>query len=140
MSVARKVAWNTLAQTVARVVTLALTLVATILLTRQLGVEGYGDFTAVIIYVSLFSVLFDLGIATLLVRSSPGSATRSRSSGQVFALRLLLAVAVGALAARSPGALPCPEHDQLRLGIAVALPTLLFSSVATTLTAVFRLA
>ena len=140
MSVAQKVAWNTLALVAARVVTLALTLVGTVLLTRYLGVDGYGDFTAVIVYISLFSVLFDLGIVTLLVRELAQEPTSEVALvGKVLTLRLLLAVGVGVLAAAlAPVLYPGPEHDQLRLGIAVALPTILFSSIASTLTAVFQ--
>lgn len=140
MSVARRVAWNTFAQAAARVITLGLTLVSTVLVTRHLGVEGYGDFTAVIVYVSLFSVLFDWGVATLLVRQlAQQKGGEAELVGKVLTLRLLLAFGVGALAAGlAPIFYAGAEHDRLRLGIAVALPTILFSSVASTFGAVFQ--
>ena len=53
MTLARRVAWNTIAQAAARVGTLALAVLVTVLLTRHLGVSGYGVYVTVTVYVTV---------------------------------------------------------------------------------------
>ena len=115
-------------------------LIATILVTHHLGVRGYGDLTAVTVYISLFSVFFDLGIPTVVVRElSRRKAQPADLIGQALALRLGLAVMVAVAA----GLLALPIYsgsskDQIRLGILIALPMILFGAVSSTLSTLFQ--
>src|SRR6266550_2752542 len=131
MNLARRVAWNTIAQATARVGTLALSVLVTVLLTRHLGVSGYGVYVTVTVYVPFFALFFDSGVTTLVVRSLSNQPERTDLFREALGLRVVLAFPVAALAyglawVVSVGA----EDTAIREGIAIALPIILFSSAA----------
>ena len=139
MTVARQVAWNTVAQTAARAGVLALAVVTTSLLTRHLGVSGYGDYIIVSVYISLFAILFDWGISTMLARELPRAESPAELIGKAIALRLTLTVPVAALAAGLSFLFYGGEGDeQARNGILLALPTILTISLINTLSPIFQ--
>jgi O-antigen/teichoic acid export membrane protein len=124
----------------ARVATLIMALVSTVLLTRYLGVDGYGDFTAALIYVGIFVVFFDLGTYTLLVRQlSQQLAPAHELIGKALLLRCGISLAVIAVAAPLPFLFyPGADREQLRFAILIALPAVAFHAVATTIGAIFQ--
>jgi O-antigen/teichoic acid export membrane protein len=124
----------------ARVATLIMALVSTVLLTRYFGVEGYGDFTAALVYVGIFVVFFDLGTYTLLVRQlSQEFAPAHELIAKALLLRVALSLAVIGLAAPLPFLLyPDADREQLRFAILIALPAVAFHAVATTIGAIFH--
>jgi O-antigen/teichoic acid export membrane protein len=136
----RRVAWNTGVQMGARIVTLAISFVSIVLLTRYLGVEGYGDFTAALVYVGLYFVFFDLGTYPLLVRQlSQGIAPARELIGKALMLRFGLSLLVTVAAAPLPFLLyPGEDREQLRVGIMIALPTIAIHAVANTIAAIFQ--
>ena len=138
MSVARRVAWNTAVQAAARILAIGLALATLIVVTRHLGVSGYGSFTAATVYVALFAVFFDLGIATILVRRlAQGEGDPAYLLGTALTLRVLLALGVAAVAA----GLSFPIYADaapIRNGILIALPTIVFNAVATTAAVFFQ--
>ena len=136
----RRVAWNTAAQAVARFVGLALALVTVILVTRHLGVAGYGDLTAVLVFLSLATVFFDWGIPTLLVRQmSQRTASPGRVIGVALTLRFLLALIVAGVAMLVAAAIyHSPADRAIRNGIAIGLATIVFTSITTTLGTYFQ--
>jgi O-antigen/teichoic acid export membrane protein len=138
VSVARRVAWNTSYQALARGVALALALVTLVFLTRYLGVAGYGRFTTVSVFVSLFVVLFDWGIGTIVVRRL--AVDRSLAAdlvGKTLTLRVLLGFATaGAAAALAVGIYA--DKPEIRNGIFIALPTIVLMSVVTSLATYFQ--
>jgi O-antigen/teichoic acid export membrane protein len=139
-SLGQRVAWNTSAQVAGRIGTLGLGFLVTIVLTRYLGVAGYGDYTAVLVYVSLFFVFFDLGTYTLLVRlMSQREEVAAEILDKALALRIALSVGIAAIAAPLAFAVyPGADQEQLRVGILVALPSIVLQSVATTIAAMFQ--
>jgi O-antigen/teichoic acid export membrane protein len=139
-SLARRVAWNTAAQIGARIATLAISFVSTVLLTRYLGVEGYGDFTAALVYVGLYFVFFDLGTYPLLVRQlSQNVAPAHELIGKALVLRFGLSLLVIAAAAPLPFVMyQGAECEQLRVGILIAIPTIAIHAVANTIAAIFQ--
>ncbi|MDQ2911497.1 MAG: oligosaccharide flippase family protein [Actinomycetota bacterium] len=139
MSLARRVAWNTLAQTLARSLALVLAIVVTALLTRQLGVSIYGDYITITVYISFFALFFDWGISTMLARELAAGGASSRLVATALGLRLalclpvmLLAAGIGFLVYRSDA-----DHA-VRYGILIALPAILLTAVSSTLGAVFQ--
>lgn len=139
MTIARQVAWNTIAQTGARFGVLGLGVVTTVLLTRYLGVERYGDYVIVSVYVSLFAVLFDWGIPTMLARELPRIERPDELVGKALALRLSLAAPVCLVAAGVAFLLYGGEGaEHARNGILLALPTILAVSVLNTLNPIFQ--
>ena len=123
-----------------RAATLVMALVSTVLLTRYFGVETYGDFTAALVYVGIFVVLFDLGTYTLLVRQlSQELAPAHELLAKALVLRLALSLAVIGLAAPLPFLLyPDADREQLRFAILIALPAVAFHAIATTIGALFQ--
>src|SRR5919108_808889 len=139
MKLARRVAWNTIAQAGARVVTLGLAVVTTVLLTRHLGVSGYGVYVTVTVYVPFFALFFDSGVTTLVVRSLATQPERSDVFREALGLRLALAFPVALLAFGIALALYGGAGDApIRQGIAIALPIILLASASSTLTALFQ--
>jgi len=139
VSVARQVAWNTIAQVAARAAVLAAAVVTTGVLTRYLGVSGYGDYVIVSVYVSFFSLVFDWGIPTMIARELPRTKGAAELLGTAISLRLALALPVGALAAAGAFAIYGGEDDRrVRLGVLIALPTIVAVAASTTLSALFQ--
>lgn len=139
MTVARQVAWNTIAQVIARTAVLAAAVVTTGVLTRYLGVSGYGDYVIVSVYISFFSLVFDWGIPTMVARELPRTTRPAELLGTAISLRLALALPVGALAAAAAFAVYGGEDDRrVRLGVLIALPTILAVAASTTLSALFQ--
>src|SRR5947207_14055822 len=125
MTLARRVAWNTIAQAAARVGTLALAVLVTVLLTRHLGVSGYGVYVTVTIYVPYFALFFDSGVTTLVVRSLSNDPERMDLLRESLGLRLALAFPVAALAYRPAWRLYGTDGDAAyRAAIRACRPTI----------------
>jgi O-antigen/teichoic acid export membrane protein len=139
MTVARQVAWNTVSQTAARAGVLGLAVVTTSLLTRHLGVSSYGDYIIVSVYISLFAILFDWGISTMLAREIPRVDEPTELVGKAVALRIVLSFPVAVLAAGLAFLFyGGGDEEQARNGILIALPTILSISLINTLSPIFQ--
>jgi O-antigen/teichoic acid export membrane protein len=64
----KKILVNTLTQFGSRAISILLSLLSVSLLTRYLGVEGYGDFTLVFTFLTFFALTADIGFNVTLVR------------------------------------------------------------------------
>jgi O-antigen/teichoic acid export membrane protein len=138
MSVARRVAWNTSYQALSRGIGLGLALVTLVFLTRYLGVAGYGRFTTVTVYISIFVVLFDWGIGTIVIRRLAIDRTRAAELvGKTLTLRILLGFATaGAAAALAVGIYG--DKPAIRNGVFIALPTIVVMAGVTALETYFQ--
>jgi O-antigen/teichoic acid export membrane protein len=90
----KKVAYNTLAQTVRQFATLVLGLITTALITRYLGRAGYGDYSLAHNFMLFFTLGADFGLNAIVVREI----TRKERQAQhylenLISLRLLLSLA-----------------------------------------------
>ena len=137
MNLPRRVAWNTVAQAAARVVTLALSVLTTFLLTRHLGVSGYGVYVTVTVYVPFFALFFDAGLGTFVVRSLSAGRAPTDLFREALGLRLALALPV-TLLAFAIAALFYEDKPTTRNAIAIALPIILFATVAFATTVLFQ--
>jgi len=139
MSLPRKVAWNTLTQATARSVTLALSVLTTVLLTRHLGVSGYGVYVTVTVYLSFFALFFDAGVTTLVVRTLSTDSARIDLFREAVGLRVVLSfpialVALGLAFLFYGGA----DGHTTRTAIAIGLPLVLSISVSSAVTALLQ--
>jgi O-antigen/teichoic acid export membrane protein len=139
MNLPRRVAWNTIAQAAGRAVTLALSLVTTVLLTRHLGVSGYGVYVTVTVFVPFFALFFDAGVTTFVVRGLSTDETRTDLFREALGLRLSLALpamllAFGIALLVYGGS----DGETTRTAVAVGLPLILTLSVASAVTALFQ--
>jgi O-antigen/teichoic acid export membrane protein len=129
-----------MSQTFARIGVLGLGVVTTVLLTRYLGVASYGDYVIVSVYVSLFAVVFDWGIPTMLARELPRLDRPDELAGKALALRLTLAVPTCLLAGLVALALYAGgDEEQARNGILLALPTIVAVALLNTLVPIFQI-
>jgi O-antigen/teichoic acid export membrane protein len=70
MHLSQKVAFNTIAQILAKIITVAFGLALMILLTSHLGRDGYGDYMYILTLVVIFGSFTDWGTATIGVREA----------------------------------------------------------------------
>ena len=100
-ALSHKIAWNTLVQMGGKVATTALGVIITILLTRYLGPAGFGAFTFILVFVTMFGSLADWGMTLITVREASKNPTGGNAAeiiGNILIIRLLLAVLAAAVA------------------------------------------
>jgi O-antigen/teichoic acid export membrane protein len=132
-----RVASNTAVQLAGKGVVLAIGVVSLAVLTRYLGPDDYGKYTLALMYMQLFGVLADVGLFTTVVREISKAPERTEELvGNTLALRLILAIAVIALAAAI--SLVLPYDRQVRIAIVLAGAPLLFGMLTTTYVAILQ--
>jgi len=137
MTEVRKIAGNTLAQTVGKIITIAVGLIAFGLITRQLGQEGFGYYTTVYAFLTVFAILIDLGLqltATKLISDPKNDEGVILSNA--LTIRLLASVVFLSLAALVVWAFP--YNNLIKLGVVVAASGFIFTSLTATLTGLFQ--
>lgn len=84
MSLSSKIASNTLISYTGRIISTVFALVTIGFITRSLGQEGFGQYTTVLAFLSLFVILADLGLHSLMTReiSKPISRTFGAAGGR----------------------------------------------------------
>jgi O-antigen/teichoic acid export membrane protein len=94
----RKIYTNTLAQIGAKVLTALISIVMIKVITSYLDVAGYGLYTKIYNYLSIFAVIADLGLYTITVREiskhHDDKAMIEKISGNVLSLRTLSGVLI----------------------------------------------
>src|SRR4030042_5269927 len=98
MSLPRRIAYNVIFTSTAKILGTILALVSIGFITRYLGREGFGDYSTVLAFFAFFSAVADLGLYAISTReiSRPGSDER-KILGNVFAIRMLVSLLVLAL-------------------------------------------
>lgn len=79
-----KIAFNTLIQIIGRAAVIGFTIITTALLTRRLGVAGYGDYVFITAFVMFFSSMSDWGTGIIAVREASRRETRKRRNAELF--------------------------------------------------------
>jgi O-antigen/teichoic acid export membrane protein len=137
MSLSRRIFYNTLVQTLGKVLAVAIGLTTISLLTQYLREKGFGGYSTVIAFLSLFSVMADLGLYLYVVReiSRPGADTEKILSNS-FGLRLVGAIAtlcIGAFAS-----LLFPYDPIVKEAMFIGIAAYVFTSVTRCLSASFK--
>jgi O-antigen/teichoic acid export membrane protein len=137
VKVPQRVAFNTAIQLVARLFLTATGLAVFAIVTRHLGVAGYGAYSLVLALIPLFALFADLGVTTIAVREIAREPDeRSRIVGTVMTVKAALAiVAALALLALIP---VLPYDHELRVALAIALAGLILHLLATVPGVVFQ--
>ena len=127
---------NTIYQIMSRAASAIVALINTRLLTTYLGAAGYGQYQIAAVYVSLFWILTDFGLDTLVVReiSSDESKTQTYFS-RLFTLRLLIGAVLTTIALGTMFFLPYPTH--VKVAIVIGAATILFQSIMVSSFALF---
>jgi O-antigen/teichoic acid export membrane protein len=135
MSLPRRVAWNTVSQAAARIVTLGLAVLTTFLLTRHLGVSGYGVYVTVTVYLPFFALFFDAGITTYVLRALSQDHRPSDLYREALGLRIVIALVATVLAFVLAIVL---YSGPTRTAIAIGLPMILFASTGAATSVLFQ--
>jgi O-antigen/teichoic acid export membrane protein len=137
VTLARQVARNTAAQALGKAAVLAIGAASIAVTTRYLGAAGYGSFALALALVQMLGVLADAGLVTVVVREISRDPRRSADLvGSALTLRLLLGVAVVALAGLLSLALP--YAPDVRTAILIAGVPFVLGLATTSLTTVFQ--
>jgi len=141
MHLSQKVAFNTLAQILAKVITVGFGLALMILLTSRLGREGYGNYMYILTLVVIFGSFSDWGTATIGVReASKNQKKQDEVLINVFFIRLFLAC-LGALLMMAAGYLLPLKTTQpllIRQGIFIGSLILMLFAVKASFGLIFQ--
>src|SRR5680860_910068 len=92
MSLSRKIAHNTIIQIVGKIISTVLGLFSLALITRYLGQTGFGEYTTIITFLTIFAVIADFGITLVTVQMISGVNDKKREAkilNNLFTFRLI---------------------------------------------------
>jgi len=88
-----KIGNNTLIQIMGKIISIFFSIFVVSLLTRYLGIEGYGEFTLVFAYLAIFGVLADFGLHLAMIKVFPKYEDDPKKIiGSYFIIRILFVV------------------------------------------------
>jgi O-antigen/teichoic acid export membrane protein len=136
-SLPRKIAYNVVFSSVAKIAGTVFALVGIGFITRYLGKDGFGDYSTVLAFFAFFSALADLGLYSISTReiSRPGSDEKS-ILGNVFTIRIAVSVLIVIV---SPLIIIFfPYSSAVKTGILLSALAYLFSSAYSVLIGLFQ--
>lgn len=137
MPLARRIAYNVVFNSIAKILSTVFALIAIGFMTRYLGTEGFGNYATVLAFFGLFGALADFGLSPILAREiSRKDAPEKTIIGNVVALRIVSSslILVAALFA-----IPfLPYTLELRFGILIAAVAFVFASSSGILNGIFQ--
>lgn len=137
MVVARKIAYNVVFNTIAKVFSTALALVSMGFITRYLGKDGFGNYATVLAVFAFFSAIADLGLYYIAAREiSRAGADEEKIIGNVFSLRLISSLVVFLLAFIIIAFFP--YSGEVKKGIIIVALSFVFSSSYMVLNGIFQ--
>lgn len=120
----RSVYTNTIAQIAGKVATALISIFLIKILTNYLDVEGYGLYAKIYNYLSIFSVIADLGLYTLSVREMSKNIDHPEKvahiAGSLLTLRTLLGIAIVFLSLGLAAFLPGYNSPVALVGVLIA--------------------
>lgn len=128
MKLSTKVIYNTIVQVVSKAVITGLGLAVVAVLTRYLGQSGFGKYTTIMAFLSIFSMAADLGLTLVTAQmvSKPGI-DQEKALNNLFGLRFFSALIFLALAPAV--AVFLPYSVEVKIGIAITTLAFLFISL-----------
>jgi O-antigen/teichoic acid export membrane protein len=136
MSLARKVAYNVSFQTIGKAVNVLIGLANVAIITRYLGVEGYGAYTTAFAYIAFFSVISDFGFFWIIVKRIAIGEDIDKVVKNTLSLRLLFASAV--LISSLILVTLLPYEPSVKLSILIIALSIIWSSQTSVYTALFQ--
>ncbi|MFA6423026.1 MAG: flippase [Patescibacteria group bacterium] len=137
MSLTKKVAYNTTVQIVGKVVTTIISLFIIGILTRSLGVNGFGQYTTAFAYVNFIAVIVDMGFFTVLVREIVfAKYPLEKIVNNIITFRAVIAIVIYLISVIIAQFLP--YEPIIKIGIALASLAVFFLSMNSTIIALFQ--
>ncbi len=137
MKLSTKVAYNTMAQVAGKFVAAGLGLAAVAVMTRYLGLTGFGEYTTIITFLSFFAIIADMGLTLVTVQmiSYPG-VNQNKIISNIFSLRLISAIVFLGLAPLI--VFLFPYDPIIKIGVVVAALSFFFIALNQILVGVFQ--
>jgi len=147
-----KIAANTLYQLIGKLITAGITFLVTILIARQFGSTGFGEFTKITTYVAFFYLIVDFGLNAIVLKqisnlksqnSKPNLKTQNYF-GNLLSLRIFFSLVLIFLALAILICLPFNTvtfqgfTPLSRLGIIILAPTILTQAIFLTSNLIFQ--
>ena len=128
MSLARKVAHNTIIQIAGKAISTVLGLFAIFLITRHLGPTGFGQYTTIITFLTFFAVAADFGLTLVTAQmiSEPGT-PEQKTLNNLFSFRLFSASLL--LIAAPLIVLLFPYPWEIKIGVLITAISFLFPAL-----------
>lgn len=130
MNISQKIAHNTILQMVGKIISTGLGLFSLALITRYLGQEGFGEYTTVIAYLTIFAVIADFGLTLVTVQMISGQKNpkeERRVLSNLFSFRL---ISILALLLISPLFLFfLPYSPAVKLGVVITAAYFIFPAL-----------
>ncbi len=137
MTLSTKIARNTIIQIISKIIATALGLFTIAIMTRYLGKSGFGDYTTILIYLTFFATIADLGLTLVTVQLiSKPNADQEKIIGSLFGFRLVTAILFLGSAVLISFFLP--YSNIVKLGIALTAFSFLFVNFNQILVGIFQ--
>jgi O-antigen/teichoic acid export membrane protein len=137
MSLASKIAKNTLFQAFGKIFSSLCSLAAIALMTRYLGPGLFGEYSTSIAFLQIFGILVDLGLTLVTVQMiSEKNANIKKTLDNIFTFRILSAFGFMALAPLAVIFFPYPEI--VKTGVLVGAGAFFFNAVNQVLIGLFQ--
>lgn len=137
MSLARKVAQNTIIQFTGKIIGTILALITVGLMMRYLGKIGFGEYTTIVGFLGTISIIADLGLYLVVTREiSRDGANETKIVNNALSIRLFAAVIV--LSSAPFLAILFPYSQTIVIGIAIATLSFLFTSLNQVMIGIFQ--
>lgn len=133
----KALAQNTALQIIGKMLATIFGILTVVVLTRYLGVSGYGQLTIILSFISIFAVVVDFGLTLTTVQLiSEKKANEEKLLGNLLSLRIITAIIFLSLAPII--ALFFPYENIVKIGIAIGAVSYLFGTTASMLVGIFQ--
>lgn len=138
MNLSQKILSNTIVQVAGKISSTALNLFAFALMTRELGQNGFGEYTTVITFLSFFAIIADLGLTLVTSQMINGKNKEEESVilGNLFGLRLVSSILFIAPAPFIVILLNYSEN--IKLGVLIAAASFIFNALNQIMVGLFQ--
>ncbi len=137
MSLAKKIAYNTVVQVGGKIGSTVLSLFSLALITRHLGPKGFGEYTTILTFLGFFAVFADFGLTLVTVQLiSDPKRNEAKVLNNLFALRLISILAFLSLAPLI--AIFLPYSSSVKWGLLITLIAFVFPALNQVIIALFQ--
>ncbi len=137
MSLARRVAYNTITQVAGKIASTVLGLFSLALITRYLGPQGFGEYTTILTFLGFFAIFADFGITLITVQLiTEKKDQKNKILNNLFALRLLSIIIFLSLAPLI--AIFLPYSASVKGGLIIAMGAFIFPALNQVIIGLFQ--
>ena len=137
MTLVRKIAYNTVISTGARLIGVALSLISIGLIARYLGNDGFGSYSLILAFLYIFDSLADLGLYSLMVREiSRTGIDEKKVVSNIFTIRTIALLVFMGIAMVAVWFFP--YSTEVKIGTMIVSFSFLFLAMGQVLMGIFQ--